>query len=308
MRRSTHPALLPAATAALLLALPVAAQDFSQVKVESTKVAEGVYALKGAGGNLGLVVGEDRAFLVDDQYAPMVPKIKAAIAAITDKPVSFVLNTHWHGDHTGGNEAFAQAGAIVVAHDNVRQRLSSDQFMAAFDRTVPAAPKAALPVVTFNDQVTFHLGAHTVQVIHIPGGHTDGDAIVHLKEVYVIHTGDLVFYGLYPVVDYSNGGSLKGMADATARLLAMSNEKTRFIPGHGPVVIGRREMAEYLEMLRVVHARMETLIGEGRTLEQVVAAKPTAEYDAKWGQGFLPPDRWVSINYQGMAPTPGAAR
>ena len=308
MRRSTRPALLPAATAALLLALPVAAQDFSQVKVESTKVAEGVYALKGAGGNLGLVVGEDRAFLVDDQYAPMVPKIKAAIAAITDKPVSFVLNTHWHGDHTGGNEAFAQAGAIVVAHDNVRQRLSSDQFMAAFDRTVPAAPKAALPVVTFNDQVTFHLGAHTVQVIHIPGGHTDGDAIVHLKEVDVIHTGDLVFYGLYPVVDYSNGGSLKGMADATARLLAMSNEKTRFIPGHGPVVIGRREMAEYLEMLRVVHARIETLIGEGRTLEQVVAAKPTAEYDAKWGQGFLPPDRWVSINYQGMAPTPGAAR
>lgn len=301
-------ALLPVTMTALLLALPVAAQDLSKVQVESTRVAEGVYALKGAGGNLGLVIGEDRAFLVDDQYAPMVPKIKAAIEAITDKPVSFVLNTHWHGDHTGGNEAFAEAGAIVVAHDNVRQRLSSDQFMAAFDRTVPAAPKAALPVITFDDQVTFHLGAHTVQVIHIPSAHTDGDAIVQLKEVDVIHTGDLVFYGLYPVVDYSSGGSLKGMADATAQLLAMSDEDTRFIPGHGPAVIGRRELAEYLEMLRVVHARLETMIGEGKTLEQVLAAKPTAEFDAKWGQGFLPADRWVTINYQGMTQTPDAAR
>ena len=301
-------ALIPAALAALLLATPAAAQDFSKIEVESTKVAEGVYALKGAGGNLGLVVGADRAFLIDDQYAPMVPKIRAAVAAITDKPVSFVLNTHWHGDHTGGNEAFAEAGTLVVAHDNVRTRLSSDQVMAAFDRTVPAAPKGALPVITFNDQVTFHVGGHTVRTIHIPSAHTDGDAIVHLPETNVIHTGDLVFYGLYPVVDYSNGGSLKGMADATAKLMEMSNEDTRFIPGHGPVVIGRQELAEYLEMLRVVHARLEKLIGEGKTLEEVIAAKPTAEFDDKWGKGFLPPDRWVRINYQGMAPAVDTAK
>lgn len=293
---------LATALAALLLATPAAAQDFSQVEIETTKVAEGVYALKGAGGNLGLVVGSDRAFLIDDQYAPLVPKIRAAIAEVTDKPVSFVLNTHWHGDHVGGNEAFAETGTLVVAHDNVRTRLSSEQVMAAFDRTVPAAPKGALPVITFNDEAGFHVGGHTVRAIHIPSAHTDGDAIVHLPEVNVIHTGDLVFYGLYPVVDYSNGGSLKGMADATARLLEMSNEDTRFIPGHGPVVIGRQELAEYLEMLRVVHARLEKLIGEGKTLEEVIAARPTAEFDEKWGKGFLPPDRWVRINYQGMAP------
>lgn len=297
---------LATALAALLLATPAAAQDFSQVEIETTKVAEGVYALKGAGGNLGLVVGSDRAFLIDDQYAPLVPKIRAAIAAVTDKPVSFVLNTHWHGDHVGGNEAFAETGTLVVAHDNVRTRLSSDQVMAAFDRTVPAAPKGALPVITFNDEAGFHVGGHTVRAIHIPSAHTDGDAIVHLPEVNVIHTGDLVFYGLYPVVDYSNGGSLKGMADATARLLEMSNEDTRFIPGHGPVVIGRQELAEYLEMLRVVHARLEKLIGEGKTLEEVIAARPTAEFDEKWGKGFLPPDRWVRINYQGMAPAKDA--
>lgn len=284
------------------LASAVSAQDFSKVEIETTQVAEGVYALKGAGGNLGLVVGSDRAFLVDDQYAPMVPKIRAAIAAITDKPVSFVLNTHWHGDHTGGNEAFVQAGTLVVAHDNVRMRLSSDQVMAAFDRTVPAAPKGALPVITFNDQISFHVGGHTVRAIHFPSAHTDGDAIVHLPETNVVHTGDLVFYGLYPVVDYSNGGSLKGMADATERLLAISDANTRYIPGHGPAVIGRKEIAEYLEMLRVVHARLDKLIGEGKTLEEVLAARPTAEFDEKWGKGFLPPDRWVRINYQGMAP------
>ena len=299
-------ALSTAVATALLLATPAAAQDFSQVEIETTKVAEGVYALKGAGGNLGLVVGSDRAFLIDDQYAPLVPKIRAAIARVTDKPVSFVLNTHWHGDHTGGNEAFAEAGTLVVAHDNVRTRLSSDQVMAAFDRTVPAAPKGALPVITFNDRVTFHVGGHTVRTIHIPSAHTDGDAIVHLPETNVIHTGDLVFYGLYPVVDYSNGGSLKGMADATAKLLEMSNEDTRFIPGHGPVVITRRQLAEYLEMLRVVHARLDKLIGEGRTLEEVIAARPTAEFDEQWGKGFLPPDRWVRINYQGMAPAKDA--
>lgn len=297
---------LATALAALLLASPAAAQDFSKVEIETTKVAEGVYALKGAGGNLGLVVGSDRAFLIDDQYAPLVPKIRAAIAEVTDKPVSFVLNTHWHGDHVGGNEAFAETGTLVVAHDNVRTRLSSDQVMAAFDRTVPAAPKGALPVITFSEQVSFHVGGHTVRAIHIPSAHTDGDAIVHLPETNVIHTGDLVFYGLYPVVDYSNGGSLKGMADATAKLLEMSNEDTRFIPGHGPVVIGRQELAEYLEMLRVVHARLEKLIGEGKTLDEVIAARPTAEFDEKWGKGFLPPDRWVRINYQGMAPAKGA--
>jgi len=299
---------LTAALAALVLAAPSLAQDWSKVEIETTQVAEGVYALKGAGGNLGLVVGEDRAFLIDDQYAPMVPKIRAAVAAITDKPVSFVLNTHWHGDHTGGNEAFAGAGTLVVAHDNVRTRLSSDQVMAAFDRTVPAAPKGALPVVTFNDRVSFHVGGHTVQAIHVPSAHTDGDAIVRLPETNVIHTGDLVFYGLYPVVDYSNGGSLKGMADATAKLMELSNEDTRFIPGHGPVVINRQQLAEYLQMLRVVHARLEKLIGEGKTLDEVIAARPTAEFDEQWGKGFLPPDRWVRINYMGMAPAGDAKR
>lgn len=291
---------LAAALAAALLALPAAAQDVSKIEVESTRVAEGVYALKGAGGNLGLVVGRHGAFLIDDQYAPMVPKIRSAVAGLTDQPVRFVLNTHWHGDHTGGNEAMAEAGSLVVAHDNVRKRMSTDQFIAAFDRQVPASPEAALPVVTFNDRSSFHLGGHTVHAIHIPAAHTDGDAVVHLVEADVIHTGDIVFYGLYPVVDYSSGGSLRGMADATEKLLEMAGPDTRFIPGHGPVVVGRKELQEYLHMLRTVHARLALMIAEGKSLEEVQAAKPTAEFDAAWGQGFMKPERWVEINYKGM--------
>lgn len=288
---------------ALAFALPAAAQDLSKVEVEITRIAEGIYALKGAGGNVGLVVGTRSAFVVDDQYAPMAPKLLAAIRKVTDKPVTFVLNTHWHGDHTGGNEAFAAAGTLVVAHDNVRKRMSSEQFMAAFDRKVPASPEAALPVVTFSENATFHVGGHTVQAIHVPSAHTDGDAVVHVREADVIHTGDLVFYGLYPVVDYSNGGSLGGMAAAAGKLLAMSDEDTRFIPGHGPAVITRAQVAEYMHMMRTVHERLEKLIAEGKTLEQVQAARPTAEFDAAWGQGFLPPARWIEINYRGMTGT-----
>ena len=283
-----------------LLSAPLAAQDFSKVEVSATPVAEGVYSIQGAGGNVGLVVGRNGAFMIDDQYAPLAPKIKAAVEGVTDQPVRFVLNTHWHGDHTGGNEAFAASGTLVVAHDNVRKRMSTDQFVAAFNRNVPASPEPALPVVTFNDRTSFHLGGHTVHAIHIPDAHTDGDAVVHLVEADIIHTGDIVFYGVYPVVDYSSGGSLAGMAAATERLLAMAGPETRFIPGHGPAVVGRKQLEDYLDMLRTVHDRLETLIAEGKTLEQVLAAKPTADFDAAWGQGFLKPDRWVEINYRGM--------
>lgn len=283
-----------------LLSAPLAAQDFSKVEVSATQVAEGVYSLQGAGGNVGLVVGRNGAFLIDDQYAPLAPKIKAAVEGVTDQPVRFVLNTHWHGDHTGGNEAFAATGTLVVAHDNVRKRMSTDQFVAAFNRSVPASPEPALPVVTFNDRTSFHLGGHTVHAIHIPDAHTDGDAVVHLVEADIIHTGDIVFYGVYPVVDYSSGGSLAGMAAATERLLAMAGPETRFIPGHGPAVVGRKQLEDYLDMLRTVHDRLETLIAEGKTLEQVLAAKPTADFDEAWGQGFMKPARWIEINYQGM--------
>lgn len=292
---------LAAALALALLAAPALSQDYSKVEIKTTRVAEGVYALEGAGGNIGLVVGSDRAFVIDDQYAPMAPKILAAIRAVTDKPVSFVLNTHWHGDHTGGNEAMAAQGALLVAHDNARKRLSAGQFMEFFNNQVPPAASAALPVVTFNDQVSFHLGGHTVSAIHVADAHTDGDAVVRLAEADVIHCGDIVFYGLYPFIDYGSGGSLAGMAAGVERILALSGDATRFIPGHGGPVLDRAQIGEYLAMLKTVHGRIDGMIREGKTLEAVVAAKPTAEFDAKWGKGFLPADKWVELNYRGMS-------
>lgn len=284
---------------AFLPAMTVA-QDFSAVEIRTTKVSEGVYALQGAGGNLGLVVGANGAFLIDDQYAPLTDKIKAAVAEVTDQPIRFVFNTHWHGDHTGGNENMAEAGALIVAHDNVRKRMSAGQFMEFFEREVPPAPEQALPVVTFNDQVTFHLGGHTVNAIHLPHAHTDGDAIVRLEEANAIHTGDIVFHGLYPFIDYDSGGSLAGMIGATDRVILLADEDTSIITGHGGPVVDRNQLRAYRDMLATVHGRLEELIEVGATLEQVLEAEITREFDAQWGQGFIEPDRWVELNYKGM--------
>ncbi|MFO7762897.1 MAG: MBL fold metallo-hydrolase [Wenzhouxiangellaceae bacterium] len=284
-----------ALTSALALA-----QDFSSVEIRTTEVADGVYVLEGAGGNLGLVVGDEGAFLIDDQYAPLTERIEAAVTEVTDQPIRFVLNTHWHGDHTGGNENLAEGGSLVVAHDNVRKRMAAGQLMEFFEREVPPAPDGALPVVTFNDRISFHLGGHTIDAIHVPSAHTDGDSIVHLEEANVVHTGDIVFYGLYPFIDYGSGGSLGGMIEATDRVLELADAETSVITGHGGPVIDREQLSGYRDMLATVHRRLIELIVDGASLEQVQAAGVTEAFDEQWGGGFIGPERWVELNYEGM--------
>jgi glyoxylase-like metal-dependent hydrolase (beta-lactamase superfamily II) len=210
--------------------------------------------------------------------------------------VRFVLNTHWHGDHTGGNENLGRAGALIVAHDNVRTRMSTDQFMNNLADTVKASPRGALPVVTFSDTVTFHINGDEVRAFHVPPAHTDGDAIVHFRRADVVHMGDTYFNGLYPYIDLSSGGSVDGVIAAADRVLAMAGEGTRIIPGHGPLS-GRAELRAYRDMLSTVRDRVRGLAREGKTLQQVQAAKPSAEFDAKWGGGFMKPDSFVRVVY-----------
>ncbi len=233
--------------AALSLAAPALAQrDFSAVEVTAEAVVPDLYMLQGAGGNIGLSVGTDGAFVIDDQFAPLAPKIMAAIEAIDDRPVEFLVNTHWHGDHTGGNEAFGAAGAHIVAHDNVRRRLK-EGLKRATSETRPA-PEGALPVVTFSNEVSFYWNGLDIRVIHLANAHTDGDAIIHLRDANVIHTGDIYFNGGFPYIDLESGGSFDGLIAAQEKILSLSDDATKIIPGHG-ALSSRAAMGPYVAML-----------------------------------------------------------
>jgi len=288
---------------ALALAVPATAQqepDWSQVEVKAEKVAEGLYMLTGRGGNIGLSVGRSGSFLVDDQYAPLSDKILTAVKAITPDPVRFVVNTHWHGDHTGGNENMGKAGAFVVAHESVRQRMSAEHFNATFQRTTPASPEAALPVVTFAEGVTFHWNGEEIRVYHVPPGHTDGDSIVHFVKADVVHMGDLFFNGHnYPFVDVSSGGRVDGVIGAADRVLAAVSDQTRIIPGHGALAT-KSDLQIYRDTVKTLRDRIAKLKAEGKTRDAVIAAKPTAEYDAEWGQGFIKPEVFTGLVYDSL--------
>ena len=229
MRLPSLLATLATLTSVAAPAPPLAAQNYDTVQVRASPLARGVYMLTGSGGNIGLAVGDEAVFVVDDQFAPLTPKILAAIAAVTAKPVRFVLNTHWHFDHTGGNENMGKAGALIVAHENVRRRMSVGQLIEAVNRQEPPAAPGALPVVTFTDGVTFHLNGDSIVVTHVPPAHTDGDAIVYFAKANVIHMGDLFMSAGLPFVDLSSGGSLHGIIGAAERTLAVANAQTKII-------------------------------------------------------------------------------
>jgi len=287
------------AIAVLSAATAPAQQDFSQVQIEPEKVADGIYMLEGAGGNIGLSTGSDGAFLIDDQFAPLSAKILAAVKSLTPEPLRFLVNTHWHGDHTGGNENMRQAGAIIVAHENVRRRMSEEHFNPTFQSTTPASPADALPVVTFADAVTIHWNGNTIRVFHVEPAHTDGDSIIQFVEKDVIHMGDCFFNGGYPFIDVSSGGKVDGVIAAAERVLAVATDKTRLIPGHGPLGT-KADLQTYHDVVKTVRDRVKALKDQGKTKEEVVAAKPSAEFDAKWGTGFMKPDVWLGLVYDSL--------
>ncbi|HRC86077.1 MAG TPA: MBL fold metallo-hydrolase [Thermoanaerobaculia bacterium] len=279
-------------------------QDYSKVQIQTVAVAPGISMLLGAGGNIGVSVGEDGVFLIDDQYAPLTEKIQAAVKALSPKPVRFLLNTHWHGDHTGGNENLGKAGAMIVAHDNVRIRLSTEQFMPRFNEKVPPSPAIALPVVTYNDSVTFHVNGEEIYAFHVPPAHTDGDSIVFFRKANVVHMGDVFFNGLYPFIDVDSGGSISGVIAAVDRVLAMVGDDVKLIPGHGPLA-GKKELAAYRAMLAAVRDNVAKLVAAGKSEADVLAAKPTAAFDETWGKGFLKPEVFTQIVFASVSKEAG---
>jgi glyoxylase-like metal-dependent hydrolase (beta-lactamase superfamily II) len=273
---------------------------FDEVEIEATALGDGVHMLTGAGGNLGLSAGPDGVFLIDDQFAPLTERILAAVARIDGGPVRFIVNTHWHGDHTGGNEKMGAAGALLIAHDNVRVRMSSEQFTALWDRHTPPSPAGALPVVTFDNNLTFHINDDEIRVFHVPHAHTDGDSMIYFREADVLHAGDVFFNGDYPYIDVDAGGSIDGMISAVEIALGLTGPKSRIIPGHGPLA-GREELVSYLEMLETLRSRIEPYVRAGRSVEETRAEKPTADLDEKWGGGFIDPDNIVRIVHDSLS-------
>ncbi len=271
-----------------------AEEDYSKIEIKTIEVASNIYMLMGAGGNLGLSTGKNGSFLIDDQYAPLTEKILAAISEVSDQQLKFLINTHWHFDHTGGNENIGKGDTIIVAHDNVRERMSKGQMMKAFNLKVPPASPQALPVVTFPESLTFHWNDETIEVIHFPNAHTDGDAAVFFKNANVIHTGDLFFNGIYPFIDAGSGGSLNGMIQSLEKIIKRTNKATKIIPGHGPLGTAD-DLQSYMDMLKTIYGRVDKLLKAGKSVDEIVAAKPTADFDTKWGKGFLNPDQWVQI-------------
>lgn len=280
----------------------VHAQDMEDVQVEASYVAGGIYMLTGQGGNIGLSVGEDGPFLIDDQYAPLTEKVRMAIAAITDGEVEFVLNTHWHGDHTGGNENLGATGTLIVAHENVRRRMQSEQFQELFNRRTPASPDGALPVITFTDAATFHWNDETIRAVHVAHAHTDGDAIIYFETANVFHMGDTFWNGLYPFIDVSSGGSIHGMIEAANRVLSLATSNSYIIPGHGPIG-DVDDLRAYRDMLVNARDRIQTLINDGFTEDEIVRRRPTAATDEQWGGGFINPEQFARLTYRGLVAT-----
>ena len=291
------PYVLVVGAVSVLTASTLAAQNFDTVQVKVTRVAGQVYMLEGSGGNIGLIVGDDATFVVDDQFAPLTPKILAAIRTVTPQPVRFVVNTHWHFDHTGGNENVGKEGALVFAHENVRRRMSTGQFIEALNRTEPAAPHGALPVVTFTDTISFHLNGDSIVVFHVAPAHTDGDAVIRFTKTNVVHSGDLFVSDRFPFVDRSSGGSIHGIISAAERMLAVTNAQSKIIPGHGPLS-DRARLQAYHDMLVVMRDRMRKEIAAKHTVEQVLASKITAEYDKDLPNGR---ERFLRILHQELS-------
>lgn len=286
-----------AVPAAVLLGrrLPAAQQG----ELHVTSLGPKVHLLAGAGGNIAILEGEDGLLMIDSGLPDETAAILAEASRITTAPVKRLINTHWHFDHTGGNAFLGKQGTVILAHENTRTHLSTKTTIAFFQRSFDPLPAEGLPARTFKDHAEIKHGAEVLHCRYLPPAHTDGDITIHFQNANVYHGGDLLFFGTYPFIDYSTGGSLAGMAANAAAIEKAIDKTTKVIPGHGPLG-GKSDVKEFLVMLEACHARLARLISSGKTLEQVQAAEPTREFDAKWGHGAMKAQQWVAMNFAGM--------
>ena len=284
----------------LLLTFPILAiaqDDFSKVEIKATKISGNVYMLEGSGGNIGVSVGVDGILIVDDEFAPLADKIKAALKTLGEGKLKFILNTHWHGDHTGGNAPFGK-DATIIAHDNVRKRLSTEQRIEFFKQTVPASPNEALPVITFDQSLSVHFNGEEIKVIHFPHGHTDGDSVIFFTTSNVVHMGDDFFAGMFPFVDLDSGGSVQGMAKNVGEIIPKLPAGVKLIPGHGPIST-IDDLKVYHRMLLETTEIVRKKIAAKKSLEQVKKEGLPAEWKS-WGEGFIKTDQWLELVYRSL--------
>jgi glyoxylase-like metal-dependent hydrolase (beta-lactamase superfamily II) len=269
--------------------------DFSAIELQTVKVADGLYVLIGgaAQGNIVVTAGSDGILLVDSMYGPMHQKIIDALARISRQPIRYVVNTHLHGDHTGGNEAMARLGAVIVSHENMRKRMAAPQNNAP--------PAAALPVVTYSESMTLHFNGEEIYIYHPEPAHTDGDSIVYFRHANVMHVGDVPSSLRYPNIGVNDGGSVDGMIAAARQVMNIANPETKIIPGHLGPIVGFKEIQQQLGMFAAVRDRVARAISAGKTLEQVVASKPTADFDQGRMGGAITPDRFVTLVYTDLS-------
>ena len=279
--------------------------DFSEVKIKTTDLGDKVYMLEGQGGNITVAVADDGIIMVDGQYAPLHDKIKAAIEAISKQPVKYLINTHYHGDHTGGNELFARDGVAIVAEINVRKRLEAGTTNGLTGAKTPPASPDALPSKTYTKMFKIRLKGRVADLTHIDNAHTDGDTYVWFKTANVLSTGDTFTTGRYPNIDFANGGNIKGMIAATDAYLKLTNARSRIVPGHGPLA-DKAELTEYRTMLVTARDRMTKLIKEGKSEDDVVVAMPFADFDTKWAPTELAAKNFVRVVYHSLADKPEA--
>jgi glyoxylase-like metal-dependent hydrolase (beta-lactamase superfamily II) len=307
---------LAVAATALVLAGSVHAQqtpapaappppDFSKVEIKSTDLGDNVYMLEGQGGNITVAVAKDGIIMVDGQYAPLHDKIKAAISNISNLPIKYLINTHYHGDHTGGNELFAKDGVLIVAQINVKKRLEAGTTNGLTGAKTPPAPAGALPGDTYTNFSKIRLPGRVADLKNIPNAHTDGDTYVWFKTANVLATGDTFTNGRYPNIDFANGGNIKGMIAAADAYLKLTNAKSRIVPGHGPVA-DKAVLTEYRAMLVTARDRMDTLVKEGKSEQDAIAAKPFADLDKKWAPTELASTNFIRVVWHSLADKPAA--